>query len=142
MMQQQANTAETNILQFPKKKRVTPPETPDEQLEAIHRMRHAYVEEVVYACAASLTKTLAIAGVNVADPIFRHDNVLVLEGLISAISRQQRVHHPIQDLMDRGELLPMITRQMEGQPSGQEISEQLDLFVDDIDDEDEGDLDE
>ena len=85
-----------NIIQFPKDKMKTPPQSKKELDAELLNNKVAYVEDVASHYASSVFNKLAMHGFNVDDDNFIKDYAYVIESLKSCLLNNVGVTHPIQ----------------------------------------------
>ena len=85
-----------NIIQFPKEKMRTPPQSKKELDAELLNNKVAYVEDVASHYASSVFNKLAMHGFNVDDDNFIKDYAYVIESLKSCLLNNVGVTHPIQ----------------------------------------------
>ena len=85
-----------NIIQFPKDKMKTPPQSKKELDQELLNNKVAYVEDVATHYGSSVFNKLAMHGFNVDDDNFIKDYAYVIESLKSCLLNNVGVTHPIQ----------------------------------------------
>ena len=85
-----------NIIQFPKNKMKTPPQSKKELDQELLNNKVAYVEDVATHYGSSVFNKLAMHGFNVDDDNFIKDYAYVIESLKSCLLNNVGVTHPIQ----------------------------------------------
>ena len=90
-----------NIIQFPKEKMRTPPQSKKELDAELLNNKVAYVEDVASHYASSVFNKLAMHGFNVDDDNFIKDYAYMIETLKSCLLRNVGVTHPIQDTVEK-----------------------------------------
>ena len=90
-----------NIIQFPKEKMRTPPQSKKELDAELLNNKVAYVEDVASHYASSVFNKLAMHGFNVDDDNFIKDYAYVIETLKSCLLRNVGVTHPIQQTVEK-----------------------------------------
>jgi len=90
-----------NIIQFPKEKMRTPPQSKKELDAELLNNKVAYVEDVASHYGSSVFNKLAMHGFNVDDDNFIKDYAYVIETLKSCLLRNVGVTHPIQQTVEK-----------------------------------------
>ena len=90
-----------NIIQFPKEKMRTPPQSKKELDAELLNNKVAYVEDVASHYASSVFNKLAMHGFNVDDENFIKDYAYMIETLKSCLLRNVGVTHPIQNTVEK-----------------------------------------
>ena len=85
-----------NIIQFPKDKMKTPPQSKKELDQELLNNKIAYVDDVASHYGSSVFNKLAMHGFNVDDDNFIKDYAYVIESLKSCLLNNVGVTHPIQ----------------------------------------------
>ena len=85
-----------NIIQFPKDKMKTPPQSKKELDQELLNNKIAYVDDVATHYGSSVFNKLAMHGFNVDDDNFIKDYAYVIESLKSCLLNNVGVTHPIQ----------------------------------------------
>ena len=89
------------IIQFPKEKMRTPPQSKKELDAELLNNKVAYVEDVASHYGSSVFNKLAMHGFNVDDDNFIKDYAYMIETLKSCLLRNVGVTHPIQDTVEK-----------------------------------------
>ena len=90
-----------NIIQFPKEKMRTPPQSKKELDAELLNNKVAYVEDVASHYGSSVFNKLAMHGFNVDDDNFIKDYAYMIETLKSCLLRNVGVTHPIQNTVEK-----------------------------------------
>jgi len=90
-----------NIIQFPKEKMRTPPQSKKELDAELLNNKVAYVEDVASHYASSVYNKLAMHGFNVDEENFIKDYAYMIESLKSCLLRNVGVSHPIQHTVEK-----------------------------------------
>ena len=85
-----------NVIQFPKDKMKTPPQSKKELDAELLNNKVAYVDDVASHYGSSVFNKLAMHGFNVDDDNFIKDYAYVIESLKSCLLNNVGVTHPIQ----------------------------------------------
>ena len=88
------------IIQFPKEKMKTPPQSKKELDAELLNNKVAYVDDVANHYSSSVFNKLAMHGFNVDDEDFIKDYAYTIESLKSCLLRNVGVTHPIQDTVE------------------------------------------
>ena len=87
-----------NILQFPKQKKNTPPQTEEELKASIEQVRGRFVTETAVEIAFDAFRYIEKAGCDITSNYSsRHDLILIVEAVKSAMYRSLGMKHPLQD---------------------------------------------
>ena len=87
-----------NILQFPKQKKNTPPQTEEELKASIEQVRGRFVTETAVEIAFDVFRNIENAGCDInSNNSSRHDLILIVEAVKSAMYRSLGMKHPLQD---------------------------------------------
>lgn len=98
-MQSTEPLEQNKIIQFPKQKIVR--EVPQEQQEAKEQRRTQKLADTIIDEISGLIITeLDNYFVDVSDPLFKKDFVLVMDALKAAVYRQNDLEHPLQEFID------------------------------------------
>ena len=89
------------IIQFPKEKMKTPPQSKKELDAELLNNKVAYVDDVANHYSSSVFNKLAMHGFNVDDEDFIKDYAYTIESLKSCLLRNVGVTHPIQDTVEK-----------------------------------------
>ena len=89
------------IIQFPKEKMKTPPQSKKELDAALLNNKVAYVDDVANHYSSSVFNKLAMHGFNVDDEDFIKDYAYTIESLKSCLLRNVGVTHPIQNTVEK-----------------------------------------
>ena len=89
------------IIQFPKEKMKTPPQSKKELDAELLNNKVAYVDDVANHYSSSVFNKLAMHGFNVDDENFIKDYAYTIESLKSCLLRNVGVTHPIQDTVEK-----------------------------------------
>ena len=89
------------IIQFPKEKIKTPPQSKKELDAELLNNKVAYVDDVANHYSSSVFNKLAMHGFNVDDEDFIKDYAYTIESLKSCLLRNVGVTHPIQDTVEK-----------------------------------------
>ena len=89
------------IIQFPKEKMKTPPQSKKELDAELLNNKVAYVDDVANHYSSSVFNKLAMHGFNVGDEDFIKDYPYTIESLKSCLLRNVGVTHPIQDTVEK-----------------------------------------
>ena len=89
------------IIQFPKEKMKTPPQSKKELDAELLNNKVAYVDDVANHYSSSVFNKLAMHGFNVDDDDFIKDYAYTIESLKSCLLRNVGVTHPIQDTVEK-----------------------------------------
>ena len=89
------------IIQFPKEKMKTPPQSKKELDTELLNNKVAYVDDVANHYSSSVFNKLAMHGFNVDDEDFIKDYAYTIESLKSCLLRNVGVTHPIQDTVEK-----------------------------------------
>ena len=90
-----------NIIQFPKEKMKTPPQSKKELDAELLNNKVAYVDDVANHYSSSVFIKLAMHGFNVDDDDFIKDYAYTIESLKSCLLRNVGVTHPIQNTVEK-----------------------------------------
>ena len=86
-----------DILQFPKKRYVAPPQNEEELAASIEKVRTQFVTQAAVEIAFDVFRTMEKNGCDIhADKMSHHDLVLVSESIKSAMYRSLGMKHPLQ----------------------------------------------
>lgn len=93
----------TNVVQFPKEKRGSPPQTMEEVQDTVELVRHVHVEETMQILAGSIFDNLALSGFNFTpdDDSYTKDVALAFEALKSMLYKYHGMDYPIQDIAEK-----------------------------------------
>ena len=89
------------IIQFPKEKMKTPPQSKKELDAELLNNTVAYVDDVANHYSSSVFNKLAMHGFNVDDEDFIKDYAYTIESLKSCLLRNVGVTHPIQNTVEK-----------------------------------------
>lgn len=89
------------IIQFPKEKMKTPPQSKKELDAELLNNKVAYVDDVANHYSSSVFNKLAMHGFNVDDENFIKDYAYTIESLKSCLLRNVGVTHPIQNTVEK-----------------------------------------
>ena len=89
------------IIQFPKEKMKTPPQSKKELDAELLNNKVAYVDVVANHYSSSVFNKLAMHGFNVDDEDFIKDYAYTIESLKSCLLRNVGVTHPIQNTVEK-----------------------------------------
>ena len=89
------------IIQFPKEKMKTPPQSKKELDAELLNNKVAYVDDVANHYSSSVFNKLAMHGFNVDDEDFIKDYAYTIESLKSCLLRNVGVTHPIQNTVEK-----------------------------------------
>ena len=89
------------IIQFPKEKMKTPPQSKKELDAELLNNKVAYVDDVANHYSSSVFNKLAMHGFNVDDEDFIKDYAYTIESLKSCLLRNVGVTHPIQYTVEK-----------------------------------------
>ena len=89
------------IIQFPKEKMKTPPQSKKELDAELLNNKVAYVDDVANHYSSSVFNKLAMHGFNVDEDNFIKDYAYTIESLKSCLLRNVGVTHPIQDTVEK-----------------------------------------
>ena len=89
------------IIQFPKEKMKTPPQSKKELDAELLNNKVAYVDDVANHYSSSVFNKLAMHGFNVDDEDFIKAYAYTIESLKSSLLRNVGVTHPIQDTVEK-----------------------------------------
>ena len=89
------------IIQFPKEKMKTPPQSKKELDAELLNNKVAYVDDVANHYSSTVFNKLAMHGFNVDDEDFIKDYAYTIESLKSCLLRNVGVTHPIQDTVEK-----------------------------------------
>ena len=89
------------IIQFPKEKMKTPPQSKKELDAELLNNKVAYVDDVANHYSSSVFNKLAMHGFNVDDEDFINDYAYTIESLKSCLLRNVGVTHPIQNTVEK-----------------------------------------
>ena len=89
------------IIQFPKEKMKTPPQSKKELDADLLNNKVAYVDDVANHYSSSVFNKLAMHGFNVDDEDFIKDYAYTIESLKSCLLRNVGVTHPIQNTVEK-----------------------------------------
>lgn len=90
----------TNVVQFPKLKANTPPQSMDEVKYELAKNKMHYVDGIVNHYSTQLANKFAMHGFKIDDENFLRDFAFTVESLRSGLYRSLGVEHPFQELMD------------------------------------------
>ena len=89
------------IIQFPKEKMKTPPQSKKELDAELLNNKVVYVDDVANHYSSSVFNKLAMHGFNVDDEDFIKDYAYTIESLKSCLLRNVGVTHPIQNTVEK-----------------------------------------
>ena len=89
------------MIQFPKEKMKTPPQSKKELDAELLNNKVAYVDNVANHYSSSVFNKLAMHGFNVDDEDFIKDYAYTIESLKSCLLRNVGVTHPIQNTVEK-----------------------------------------
>ena len=89
------------IIQFPKEKMKTPPQSKKELDAELLNNKVAYVDDVANHYSSSVFNKLAMHGFNVDNEDFIKDYAYTIESLKSCLLRNVGVTHPIQNTVEK-----------------------------------------
>ena len=89
------------IIQFPKEKMKTPPQSKKELDAELLNNKVAYVDDVANHYSSSVFNKLSMHGFNVDDEDFIKDYAYTIESLKSCLLRNVGVTHPIQNTVEK-----------------------------------------
>lgn len=89
-----------NVIQFPKMKQASPPQSMQEVRDELARNKMGFVDGIVNHYSAQLANKFAMHGFRIDDENFLKDFAFTVESLRSGLYRSIGVDHPFQELMD------------------------------------------
>ena len=93
----------SNIVQFPKEKRGSPPQSMDEVHDNLENVRHVHVDETMAIIAEVIFDNLAISGFNFTpeDETYVKDVALAFEAITSMLYKYHSMDYPLQIVADQ-----------------------------------------
>lgn len=89
-----------NVVQFPKDKMLSPPQSMEEVRAELNHNKMQYVDGIVNHYSSQLANKFAMHGFRIDDENFLKDFAFTVESLRSGLYRSIGVDHPFQELMD------------------------------------------
>jgi hypothetical protein len=92
----------SNIVQFPKEKRGSPPQSLDEVHDNLENIRHIHVDETVGIIAEVIFDHLSLSGFNFTpeDESYVKDVALAFEAITSMLYKYHSMQYPLQIVAD------------------------------------------
>lgn len=93
----------SNVVQFPKEKRGSPPQSLDEVHDNLENVRHVHVDETMAIIAEVIFDNLAISGFNFTpeDGSYVKDVALAFEAIASMLYKYHSMDYPLQVVADQ-----------------------------------------
>jgi len=93
----------SNVVQFPKEKRNTPPQTIEEVHDTMESVRHVHVEETIELLIGVIFDNLSLSGFNFTpdDDSYVKDVAMTFEALKSMLYKYHNIDYPLQEIADK-----------------------------------------
>ena len=93
----------SNIVQFPKEKRGSPPQSMDEVHDNLENVRHVHVDETMAIIAEVIFDNLSLSGFNFTpeDETYVKDVALAFEAITSMLYKYHSMDYPLQIVADQ-----------------------------------------
>lgn len=93
----------SNVVQFPKEKRGSPPQSMDEVHDNLENVRHVHVEETMAIIAEVIFDNLSLSGFNFTpeDETYVKDVALAFEAITSMLYKYHSMDYPLQIVADQ-----------------------------------------
>ena len=93
----------SNIVQFPREKRGSPPQSMDEVHDNLENVRHVHVDETMAIIAEVIFDNLSLSGFNFTpeDETYVKDVALAFEAITSMLYKYHSMDYPLQIVADQ-----------------------------------------
>lgn len=93
----------SNVVQFPKEKRGSPPQSMDEVHDNLENVRHVHVDETMAIIAEVIFDNLSLSGFNFTpeDETYVKDVALAFEAITSMLYKYHSMDYPLQIVADQ-----------------------------------------
>ena len=93
----------SNVVQFPKEKRGSPPQSMDEVHDNLENVRHVHVDETMGIIAEVIFDHLSLSGFNFTpeDDSYVKDVALAFEAITSMLYKYHSIDYPLQIVADQ-----------------------------------------
>jgi len=90
----------SNVITFPKGRKDAPPQSLEETLDIVQKLRKDTLHATVNVLATNIMVMLAEAGIDVMEEKYMQDSALLVESVTSLVSRSLDIPHALQDFAD------------------------------------------
>ena len=90
----------SNVITFPKGRRDAPPQSLEETVENINRLRQDTLQTTVNVLATNLMVMLGEAGIDVMEEKYMQDSALLIEALTSLVAKSLDLGHALQEFAE------------------------------------------
>ena len=94
-----------NVVLFPKSKRETPPQSIEEIIDGVQKMREMRVEEILYSMTSLVLSQLIDSGVNIEDTECNKSIALLFESIKALIYKSFSLPHPLHEFSNQAFLI-------------------------------------
>lgn len=93
----------SNVVQFPKEKRGSPPQSMDEVHDNLENVRHVHIDETMSIIAEVIFDNLSLSGFNFTpeDSSYVKDVALAFEAIASMLYKYHSMDYPLQVVADQ-----------------------------------------
>lgn len=89
-----------NVIQFPKAKMNTPPQSIEEMVADIDRLRRDHADEIINSMIPSIISMFASHGVDVDEYEYIKDVSMVMESTKALLYKYLKIEHPFHQMID------------------------------------------
>lgn len=86
-----------NVVVFPKAKRETPPQSIEDIMDSVQKMREMRTEEILYTITPMIISQLLDNGVNIEDEDCSKSIALLFESIKALIYKSFKMNHPLHE---------------------------------------------
>lgn len=91
-----------NVIMFPKgKKDDSPPQTLDEIVDKIEKIRFEHAENTIQEIAPQMLNILSTVGVDITHPDQQTLNAMFIECIRAHMHKMMKIHHPFHDIAEQ-----------------------------------------
>jgi hypothetical protein len=90
----------SNVITFPKGRKDAPPQSLEETLDIVQKLRQDTLHATVNVLATNVMIMLGEAGIDVMEEKYMQDSALLIESLTSLVSRSLDLKHALQDFAE------------------------------------------
>jgi hypothetical protein len=89
-----------NVIRFPKEKMNTPPQSLDDMIADMERMRHEHADEVASSMIPQLIGLFMANGIDVDQHEYIKDVSMIVESTKSLLYKYMNIEHPFHDMVE------------------------------------------